>query len=44
MTEAFDTPWELFVCTVGVYLVLSMFVLGGWAAFFEPYKAPKDAD
>ncbi|HMP50046.1 MAG TPA: hypothetical protein PKD05_00670 [Candidatus Melainabacteria bacterium] len=38
MAEAFDTSPVLFISMVAVYLLISMFVLGGWGAFFEPFK------
>lgn len=44
MPANFETPPELFVSLVGILFIVLLFGLGGWAAFFEPYKAPKDAD
>lgn len=42
--QSFDTPWLLFVSIVAVYLLVSMFLLGGWGVFFEPFKEPSDSE
>ncbi|MGD9680021.1 MAG: hypothetical protein AB7W16_02450 [Candidatus Obscuribacterales bacterium] len=38
----FETSSVLFVSIVVIYLMVSLFFLGGRQAFFEPYKAPPE--